>query len=56
MEAPASNAEWVYSTCSSMVIGTAGLFAFCGTEPVMATQRMQGFASMGALMGLLPQT
>ncbi len=43
MVAPASKASWVDSTCSATVIGTAGLSAFCGTEPVMATQMMQGF-------------
>jgi hypothetical protein len=43
MEAPASNAACVLSICSEIVIGTAGLSAFCGTEPVMATQMIQGF-------------
>ncbi len=31
------------STCSVTVIGTAGLSDFCGTDPVIATQMMQGF-------------
>ena len=42
MRAPASKASCVLSTCSATVIGTAGLSAFCGTEPVIATQMMQG--------------
>ena len=42
MLAPASKAAWVDSTCSATVIGTAGLSDFCGTEPVIATQMMQG--------------
>lgn len=42
MLAPTSNASFVLSTCSARVIGTAGLLAFCGSEPVMATQMMQG--------------
>ena len=43
MDAPASYASWVDSICSAMLIGTAGLAALVGTDPVMATQRMQGF-------------
>ena len=43
MVAPASKASWVDSTCSVTVIGTAGLSAFFGSEPVMATQMMHGF-------------
>jgi hypothetical protein len=35
--APASKASCVDSICSSGVIGTAGLLAFCGRDPVMAT-------------------
>ncbi len=35
--APASNAACVLSTCSAGVVGTAGLSALRGTEPVMAT-------------------
>ncbi|MFT6695629.1 MAG: hypothetical protein ACJAXU_001127 [Paracoccaceae bacterium] len=31
------------SICSMMVIGTAGLCSFRATEPVIATQIMQGF-------------
>jgi hypothetical protein len=42
MLAPASNASWVLSICSGTVIGTAGLFSLRGTDPVMATQMMQG--------------
>ena len=42
MLAPASKAACVLSTCSATVIGTAGLFAFRGRLPVMATQMMQG--------------
>ena len=30
------------STCSLTVIGTAGLFSFRGTDPVMAAVMMQG--------------
>ncbi len=40
--APASKDPWVDSTCSAIVIGTAGLLDFCGSEPVIATQIMQG--------------
>ncbi len=40
--APASMAARELSTCSAIVVGTAGLFALVGTEPVMAQQRMQG--------------
>ena len=48
--APASNAAWVDSTCSAIVIGTAGLFSFFGSEPVMATVMMQGVvADIGAV-------
>src|SRR3954470_21740697 len=43
--APASNASWVDSTCSAMVIGTAGLFSFRGREPVIATVMMHGLRS-----------
>ena len=43
MEAPALNAAWVLSICSAMVIGTAGLLALVGKDPVMATQMMQGW-------------
>ena len=32
------------SICSLMVIGTAGLSLFCGTDPVIATVIMQGMA------------
>src|SRR6266576_2522256 len=42
MVAPASNAACVDSFCSLMVIGTAGLSLFCGTDPVIATVIMQG--------------
>ena len=48
MVAPASKAAWVLSTCSGTVIGTAGLSALVGTEPVIATQMMQGLV-MSAL-------
>ena len=40
--APASNAAWVDSTCSATLIGTAGLSAFFGSDPVIATEMMQG--------------
>jgi hypothetical protein len=43
--APASNASWVDSTCSAMLIGTAGLFSLRGREPVIATVMMQGVGS-----------
>ena len=36
--APASKASWVDSICSAGVTGTAGLSAFFGSEPVMATR------------------
>ena len=42
MVAPASNAACVDSICSLMVIGTAGLSLFCGTDPVIATVIIQG--------------
>ncbi len=42
MDAPASTAAWLLSTCSEMLIGTAGLAAFVGTEPVIAQHKMQG--------------
>lgn len=42
MLAPASKASWVLSICSETVIGTAGLLAFFGNDPVIATQMMQG--------------
>jgi hypothetical protein len=41
-EAPASNEACVDSTCSSTVIGTAGLSFLVGTDPVIATVMMQG--------------
>jgi hypothetical protein len=44
MLAPASNAAWVLSICSVTVIGTAGLFSSRGTDPVIATQMIQGLA------------
>src|SRR5215469_7376278 len=40
--APASNASWVDSICSLIVIGTAGLSAFVGNDPVIATVMIQG--------------
>src|SRR5690348_2075020 len=40
--APASNASCVESTCSAIVIGTAGLSRLVGSEPVIATVMMQG--------------
>jgi hypothetical protein len=43
MLAPASKAACVLSICSVTVMGTAGLSAFVGSEPVIATQIMQGF-------------
>tara|TARA_R100000935_G_scaffold12923_1_gene25972 strand:+ start:1306 stop:1503 length:198 start_codon:yes stop_codon:yes gene_type:complete len=47
--APASNAAWVLSICSEMSIGTAGLSALVGSDPVMATQMMAGLSVMGVL-------
>ena len=44
--APASKASCADSICSAMVIGTAGLSDFFGSEPVIATQMMQGFSVM----------
>ena len=35
-------AAWVDSTCSVMVMGTAGLSALVGKEPLMATVMMHG--------------
>src|SRR5687768_12708443 len=43
-EAPASKASCVDSICSAGVTGTAGLSAFFGTEPVIATVMMTGWA------------
>src|SRR5262245_27622845 len=40
--APASYASCVDSTCSDTVMGTAGLCSFFGTDPVIATEMMQG--------------
>ena len=40
--APASKAACVDSTCSAMVMGTAGLCSLRGTDPVMATVMMHG--------------
>ena len=54
IEAPASNAAWVDSTCSSTVIGTAGLSAFVGTEPVIAQQIMQGLPMIASRMMVAP--
>ena len=48
--APASKASWVDSTCSATVIGTAGLFSFFGTEPVMATVITQGVVIAGSFL------
>ena len=42
-DAPASKAACVDSTCSAIVIGTAGLCSLRGTDPVIATVMMQGF-------------
>ena len=42
IEAPASTAAKLLSTCSEILIGTAGLAAFVGTEPVMAQHKIQG--------------
>src|SRR5689334_9900826 len=47
--APASKASCADSICSAGVMGTAGLFAFCGSEPVMATVTMQGVGTTHAL-------
>src|SRR5688572_19661139 len=43
-DAPASKASCVDSTCSAGVTGTAGLSAFFGTAPVIATVMMTGWA------------
>jgi hypothetical protein len=43
--APASNAACVDSTCSATLIGTAGLSDFFGSDPVIATEMMQGSLS-----------
>lgn len=40
--APASKASCVDSICSAAVIGTAGLSAFFGSEPVIAQVMTQG--------------
>ena len=48
MLAPASKASCADSTCSATVIGTAGLSDFLGSEPVIATQMMQGFSVMSS--------
>src|SRR6056297_1123422 len=48
MLAPASNASCALSICSGIVTGTAGLSALVGTEPVIATQMMQGLVMVGA--------
>ena len=46
MLAPASKASCVLSTCSSTEIGTAGIVRLGrGSDPVIATQMMQGFGS-----------
>src|SRR3954453_4254856 len=44
--APASKAACVDSICSATLIGTAGLSAFFGSEPVIATEMMQGVVDM----------
>ena len=46
MGAPASKASCANSICSAMVIGTAGLSDFFGSDPVIAQQMMQGFLVM----------
>jgi hypothetical protein len=46
MLAPASNEAWVLSTCSLILVGTAELFFFVGSEPVMATQMIQGLSDI----------
>src|SRR5687767_5807537 len=43
-DAPASKASCVDSICSAGVTGTAGLSAFFGTAPVIATVMMTGWA------------
>src|SRR6056297_2955736 len=53
IDAPASKAACVLATCSATVIGTAGLLALVGTEPVMATQRIQGFVMVLAFQSRL---
>jgi hypothetical protein len=45
MDAPASTAAWLLSTCSEILIGTAGLSFFFGTEPVIAQHNMHGLFS-----------
>ena len=49
MVAPASKASCALSICSAMVIGTAGLLAFRGRLPVIATQMMQALLDMEGL-------
>ena len=49
--APASKASWVDSTCSATVIGTAGLSFLRGSEPVIATEMMQGWVMVWILGG-----
>ena len=49
MVAPASKASCALSICSAMVIGTAGLLAFRGRLPVIATQMMHGLVITGPL-------
>lgn len=50
MAAPASNASCADSICSGTEIGTAGLSALVGSDPVMATQMMQGLLTAGSQM------
>ncbi len=56
IEAPASKDSWADSTCSSTVIGTAGLFSLRGSEPVIATQMMQGLAVIGGSVQMSRKT
>ena len=44
IDAPASTASQLLSICSATEIGTAGLSALPGSEPVIAQHRMQGAA------------
>jgi len=46
----ASKAACVDSTCSAIVMGSAGLLVFCFRDPVMATVMMQGVVSKGSML------
>ena len=52
--APASKASCVDSICSEIVIGTAGLSFFFGSDPVIATVMMQGVVMTVCLLVAVP--